>query len=206
MKTKKKNRFLTFCFSIIPGAGEMYMGFMRTGVSLMLLFFISIAVPVWLNLGALVVLAAIVWFYGFFHANHLAGLSDEDFAEAQDEYLFGMDALSNGKDFVSKYHKWVAAGLIFAGCCLLWNTFTSIAYSFLPEIVYGILRSIGGYAPSILVAIVIIYIGVKMISGKQAELAEESEKRNAANQTERLELNQEAEVNQTKERETGIGE
>ena len=30
MKTKKKNRFLTFCFSMMPGAAEMYMGFMRT--------------------------------------------------------------------------------------------------------------------------------------------------------------------------------
>ena len=38
MKTKKKNRFLTFCFSMLPGAAEMYMGFMKTGVSLMSLF------------------------------------------------------------------------------------------------------------------------------------------------------------------------
>ncbi|MCI8355555.1 MAG: hypothetical protein HFI47_10905, partial [Lachnospiraceae bacterium] len=50
MKTKKKSRFLTFCFSMLPGAGEMYMGFMRTGVSLMLLFFLSIYIPVSLRL------------------------------------------------------------------------------------------------------------------------------------------------------------
>ena len=33
--TKKKNGFLAFCFSLIPGAGEMYMGFMKQGASIM---------------------------------------------------------------------------------------------------------------------------------------------------------------------------
>ena len=56
MKTKKKSRFLTFCFSMLPGAGEMYMGFMRTGVSLMLLFFLSIYIPVSLRLSELSVI------------------------------------------------------------------------------------------------------------------------------------------------------
>ena len=31
--TRKKNGFLTLCFSLVPGAGEMYMGFMKQGVS-----------------------------------------------------------------------------------------------------------------------------------------------------------------------------
>ena len=75
MKTKKKNRFLTFCFSCLPGAAEMYMGFMKMGVSLMLLFFLVCILSAWLNQGALVAIAVVVWFYSFFHANHLAGLS-----------------------------------------------------------------------------------------------------------------------------------
>ena len=44
MKTKKKNRFLTFCFSCLPGAAEMYMGFMKMGLSLMLVFFAIIII------------------------------------------------------------------------------------------------------------------------------------------------------------------
>lgn len=34
----KKSGFLRFIFSLIPGAGEMYMGFMKQGVTLMVLF------------------------------------------------------------------------------------------------------------------------------------------------------------------------
>ena len=29
--TRKKGKFLTFCCSLIPGAGEMYLGFLKTG-------------------------------------------------------------------------------------------------------------------------------------------------------------------------------
>ena len=35
MKQQKKGKFFTFIFSFIPGAAEMYMGFMKQGVSLM---------------------------------------------------------------------------------------------------------------------------------------------------------------------------
>ena len=41
MKQKKKSRFLTFIFSFLPGAAEMYMGFMKNGFSLMMIFFLS---------------------------------------------------------------------------------------------------------------------------------------------------------------------
>lgn len=40
--TKKKSGFLTFCFSLMPGAGEMYMGFMKQGVSIMAFFWLLI--------------------------------------------------------------------------------------------------------------------------------------------------------------------
>ena len=63
MKTKKKSRFLTFCFSLLPGAGEMYMGFMRMGLSLMLLFILSFMIPAALRLDELSVLALEVCYY-----------------------------------------------------------------------------------------------------------------------------------------------
>ena len=171
MKTKKKSRFLTFCFSLLPGAGEMYMGFMRMGVSLMLLFFFAIFVPSMMRLDALTAFAVIIWFYGFFHANHLASLQPEEFEQVEDTYLFGVDALANGKDFVKKYQKWVAAALIIAGIFLLWDTITDIAYSLLPAFIYEAMCIVGNYAPRILVAVIIIIAGVKMIQGRKEQLA-----------------------------------
>lgn len=171
MKTKKKSRFLTFCFSLLPGAGEMYMGFMRMGVSLMLSFILVIMIPVALRLDELCAFGLVVWVYGFFHANHLAGLSDEEFANVQDSYLFGMDFLTGGRGLVNRYQKGVAVVLIVAGVLMLWNTLTDMAYRFLPEVVYAAMRAAGNYAPRILIAVLIILIGIRMIRGRKEQLA-----------------------------------
>ena len=60
----KKNAFLTFIFACIPGAGQMYYGYMRRGLSLITLFCVASAI------GALIppVLLAvpIIWMYAFF--------------------------------------------------------------------------------------------------------------------------------------------
>ena len=117
MKTKKKSRFLTFCFSVIPGAAEMYMGFMKTGLSLMITFAAAIVIASSLKIGILSLLAVVVWFYSFFHANHLASLNDDEFDEVKDEYLFGLDSLPGIEKFLKKYHQWVAYALIFTGIC-----------------------------------------------------------------------------------------
>lgn len=173
MKAKKKSKFLTFCFSLLPGAGEMFMGFMNMGLSLMIVFFAVIALPVFLRMDELAVFGLIIWAYGFFHANHLASLSDEEFEQVKDGAVFDLHFFPEGHQFGEKQQKWVAAVLIIAGIFFLWNTFTDMAYSLLPRFVYDWMRIVGNYAPRILVAVVIIYIGIKMISGRKEQLAQQ---------------------------------
>jgi hypothetical protein len=61
------NNFLVFVFSLIPGAGYMYLGLMQKGLEAMLLFFVSVTVFIWLNLPQLIPMIAIpLWFYFFF--------------------------------------------------------------------------------------------------------------------------------------------
>ena len=102
--TKKRNGFLRFCCSLLPGAGEMYMGFMKMGLSLMSMFFGIIVAASIFELGPLAVLAVIAWFYSFFHVHNLAGLSDEEFYAVEDDYLFHLSG-EGGKDksFVKRY-------------------------------------------------------------------------------------------------------
>lgn len=179
MKTKKKNRFLTFCFSLMPGAGEMYMGFMKTGVSLMLLFFLIVIIAGWTQQAVIALLAVVIWFYSFFYANHLASLSDEDFRQVNDEYFFGMDTLPGVKVIVERYHTLIACILIFIGVCFLWSSLADLMYGMLPEsyrFIAKAMRRIGNYVPSILIGIAIIAGGIKMISGKKVELEGQPER------------------------------
>lgn len=176
MKTRKKNRFFTFCFSCLPGAAEMYMGFMKMGVSLMLLFFAVIMLATWLNQGALVMIGVVIWFYGFFHANHLAGLSDEEFDQVKDDYLLGMEGIPGIRSLVDKNHKWIAWILIFLGVCFLWNSIEDLLRDILPEAYRFIPRMmwrIGNYIPSFVIGAAIIYVGIKMIIGKKTPSPDE---------------------------------
>lgn len=65
MRMRKGNGFWRFCFSLLPGAGEMYMGFMKQGAMLMTLFFGCGALSGWLNLDIFGYVLPVIWFYGF---------------------------------------------------------------------------------------------------------------------------------------------
>ena len=158
---------------MLPGAAEMYMGFMKTGVSLMSLFMLVIMVAIWMNQGVINVVGVVIWFYGFFHANHLAGLADEDFAQVKDEYLFGMDSIPGVESVVKKYHKWIAAILIFLGASLLWNSAADVMADMGFDMIAQIMWRIGDYVPSLVIGVAIVVVGIKLIGGKEASLAGE---------------------------------
>lgn len=48
---RQRKGFLTWIASLIPGAGELYMGFEKQGVSLMILFWGSVALIAMLGMG-----------------------------------------------------------------------------------------------------------------------------------------------------------
>ena len=173
MKTKKKSKFMTFCFSFIPGGGQMYMGFMKTGLSLMLLFALTIIVASWTNQGALATICVVEWVYSFFYTNHLASLDDEEFSQVEDTYLFGLDSIPRINILGEKYHKWVAVILIFIGVCFLWNSLADLLYDVLPQgyrFLSNIMWRIGNYVPSVLIGVAIIALGLKMLEGKKITL------------------------------------
>lgn len=177
MKTKKKNRFLTFCFSLMPGAAEMYMGFMRTGTELMLFFLGMIMIPSFLGLDGLSILAVVIWAYGFFHANHLASLSDEEFVQVEDNDILGMELFQKGKKKLLGNSRGIAVLLIVLGIWLLWGTGVDMlwAYRVLPEYIYELLFTISDYVPRLTASVLIIVLGVHMIRGRKKELYREQE-------------------------------
>ncbi|MEG2852692.1 MAG: hypothetical protein RR879_07545, partial [Hydrogenoanaerobacterium sp.] len=74
----KKNSFLTFCFAFIPGAGQMYLGMMKRGVSIMLAFAVITAVAGFLNLPLISVVLPVIWFFSFFDTFNIKGMSYDE--------------------------------------------------------------------------------------------------------------------------------
>lgn len=175
---KKKNRFLLFCCSIWPGAGEMYLGFMKMGLSLLAIFSLSVVVVSYSGIGVLAFVPMVIWVFSFFHANNLGSLSDEAFMRVEDEYLFGIgaeDADSVKGFFTGKYRKVFAAILILLGISMTWQTLCrTLRYFVGNDFYYEFISPITGYinneVPRLIVGVAIIWFGIKLIQGKKREL------------------------------------
>ena len=60
-----KHGLLLFITSCLSGCGQMYQGYMKRGLSLLLLFFVILAVSGFLGLAALAFFLPVVWLYAF---------------------------------------------------------------------------------------------------------------------------------------------
>lgn len=169
---KKKNGFLVFCFSFLPGAAEMYMGFMKMGFSLLAVFAAAICIVSLIGVPELSVIPAIMYVYSFFHAHNIAGLDDKRFMELKDDYLFGLERVSElGEQLKGKYKKWVAIALIVLGAVMIWRTGLDLLGDYLgfSNIIVKALYRITEYVPRCIIGVVIIVVGIRLIAGKKDE-------------------------------------
>lgn len=176
---KQKNRVWLFIFSLCPGAGHMYMGLMKMGLSFMLGFMGMIAVVSITQLGVLAVFPVALYIYAFFHANNIGGMNAEQFAALEDEYLFGIGEwdTSRFKLNMNKRNRNIAAVVcIVLGVCMLWDLGFGMVRSYvgwdnplMREIYYFTRNAL----PRIAIAVAIIWFGVSLLRGKKTDVTED---------------------------------
>lgn len=170
---KKKSKFWLFIFSFIPGAGEMYMGFMKMGLSLMMGFMLSIAVTAITNIAVLSVIAITIYIYSFFHAHNISSMDDEAFRELEDTYLFGFDNLESVRVRLGgKGRVITAAVLIIIGIIMMVNVGFNLLFDifgwdhqYLRTVYYFVEDDV----PRLLIGIAVIWGGVTMLRGKKID-------------------------------------
>lgn len=179
--TNKKNKFLTFCFSIIPGAGEMYLGFYKMGISLMTVFWLTIMVTAVINIPVFLFLLPIIWFYSFFHVHNLNSMPEEEFYALEDDWLLHFNTRDMAVDaWLLKHKKAVAVVMIFFGVSLIWNLLNGFMHHVLrlfhlSEEWYNFIRTITHSIPQTIIGIFIIYVGILLIRGKKEDLDQNQE-------------------------------
>lgn len=172
MKRKRSNFWLGV-WSFVPGAGEMYLGFMKMGVSLLLAFCVSITVVSLIGIDVFSIFPIVLYIYSFFHANNLGRVDDQTFQNMEDVYLFGLEGISDIRIKVTgKYRKAAAVVLIFIGVIMIWNTIFTLLCdifgwdnAYLSQVYYFVRDEI----PRILIGIAVIWGGIVMLRGKKAE-------------------------------------
>lgn len=172
--TNKKSKFLTFFISMIPGAGEMYLGFYKAGASIMVLFFGGFAVFGYLFQPFLSFLP-VLWFYSFFHTHNLNSMPDDEFYALEDDYLFHIQP-NQLASLVKKYRKPLAFLLIFMGVNMIWdnvtNILSAIARWFIwSDAVMSLIRYWSNALPQFAAAVLIIWLGWRLIQNKKETLS-----------------------------------
>ncbi len=116
-----KNGILTFIFAFCPGAGQMYQGYMKRGLSLITMFCLFIMAGSMTGLDELVVGCIIVYMYSFFDTFNLrAQLAAEK--APQDDYLVHFNWHDDRMtQFMGESHKLVGWGLIALGALVFYQ-------------------------------------------------------------------------------------
>ena len=157
----KKSAFLTFCFSLIPGAGQMYQNYMKRGLSIMCIAGVLLILAAMLGTVIFVIPFLVILAYSFFDTYNIRNsIGTEE--QIEDDYIL------DGIDFDRvKGNKLIGIGIILIGAYLLLNNVlygiaTDTGLDFLADFI----RMVRNYFPSIIVSLITIGIGTKMISNK----------------------------------------
>ena len=181
----QKNRFLTFLFSLVPGCGLMYLGYMKKGLQVMLMFAAACYMGIFfssLRFGWFEVLffmlMPVIWFYQMFDAMHtVARMKSQGIDMPADDGFVLPDKLGLFTPTLNRTVAKIMAGiLIVVGCLsLLINVIDNlwrlpIHHEVLAFINHAIRNSL---VPAI-VSIILIIAGFKLLKGPKAIKADES--------------------------------
>ena len=155
----KKSLFLTFCFALVPGAGQMYQNYMKRGLSLMCLAGIALILAVMIETVIFIVPLFIIVAYSFFYTFNIRSEIGTENAP-KDAYIF-LNNLSLDK---LKGNRLLGIGLILIGVYILFNNiFYGLAIEINNELLIDMVKAVRNYFPSLIVSAITLDIGIKML-------------------------------------------
>ena len=174
-----KNGFLLFIASCLSGCGQMYQGYMKRGLSLLLAFCLVIFVSTYFYLGALALFLPVIWLYAFFDSYSLrsqlaAGTAPED------AYLFGLSDMDSKRlgELLRKRHSLIGWVLVAVGAYMLYDILLDQLANFLVgwtvfgSRLVGLLR----YGlPRVVITVLVILLGLWFIRGPKIKFTVEDD-------------------------------
>jgi len=166
----KKNPVLTFIFACLPGAGQMYYGYMQRGLSLITLFCLCFTVG--MIAGPLVIFSGIIWMYSFFDTYDLIRYIVA--GDPKPDKLLIVEDWDTIKRIFPKTNKLLGWGLIAIGLFLLYD-------NILRPLFIGLLRYFGvenawyylDLIPPIVIGIIFIAAGLWLLGMRPPHKAPE---------------------------------
>ena len=158
----KKNGFLTFIFACIPGAGQMYYGYMQRGLSIAMILILCVMAATVVE--PLLFLCLVIWMYSFFDTydliRHMAA------GEPKEDSLLVLGNYEEIKKLVPQHNRLVGWGLVGFGVWALYDLLIG-------NWVYKILTNVLGYGhawdiingiPNLVVGGLLVFAGFKLLN------------------------------------------
>jgi TM2 domain-containing membrane protein YozV len=164
---KHSKRVATF-FSLVPGAGHMYLGLTRQGIQLMVLFFSTFFIAASFDLQFLAVFLPVIWFYSIFDTR-TKSLSEDPLPNTNLPIFSDVNSMDD--IFKNKpAEKYIAYILILMGVLSLIN---NIALPILRDYFdYQIIM----YAKSLIISFIFIVIGFTLLKSKKVNVKKSGDK------------------------------
>ncbi len=165
----KKNLFFTFCFSFIPGAGQMYQNYMKRGLSIMMVFMLFIGFSILFSNEIFALPLPIIFAYSFFDTYNIRNKKDED-DEPKDEYIWDVFNLKNTFTNIDEKKRNLILGVILI-CFGTYVIFNNVILNILGMLELYELRiyiyEITDYLPLIIISLLSLYAGVRILANKE---------------------------------------
>lgn len=158
----KKNGFLTFIFACIPGAGQMYYGYMQRGLSIAMMLMLCVMAATVIE--PLLFLCLVIWMYSFFDTydliRHMAA------GEPKEDSLLVLGNYEEIKKLLPQHNRLIGWGLIGFGVWALYDLLIG-------NWVYKILTNVLGYGhawdiingiPNLVVGGLLVFAGFKLLN------------------------------------------
>lgn len=162
-----KHGLLLFITSCLSGCGQMYQGYMKRGLSLLLLFFVILAVSGFLGLAALAFFLPVVWLYAFFDSYNLRAQIAAG-TQPADDFLFGLSDLDSQRmaKLLRSRHSLIGWALILVGGWMLYRMLLNRLGWLLGEWGYWLYDLLYDL-PRLVITILVIALGIWFIRGRR---------------------------------------
>ena len=158
----KKNGFLTFIFACIPGAGQMYYGYMQRGLSIAMILILCVMAATVVE--PLLFLCLVIWMYSFFDTydliRHMAA------GEPKEDSLLVLGNYEEIKKLVPQHNRLIGWGLIGFGVWALYDLLIgNWVYRILTNVLgYGYAWDIINGIPNLVVGGLLVFAGFKLLN------------------------------------------
>ena len=173
----KKNGILTLLFALIPGAGEMYQGYMKRGLSLITMFCLPAALGAMTRIEVLYIGLPIVYMYSFFDTFNLRAQIGMGTAP-EDDYLVHFDPQDKRlARMMMDSHKlvgWclIAIGALIAYEQIIMNTLGDILWRWGQKApVWRAIYLVMDQLPEVVLCVALILCGIWLVRGPRAKKA-----------------------------------